>query len=105
MLEMIEDGAGSKELAGRLAQRESEKAILVNRIQEIECRTKAGSITYEMILAYLQKEYEALKTDDTLTVKGLIDRYVEKVIIYDEFEVVFKLLHTTEKLGKYRCHI
>jgi hypothetical protein len=73
MLEMIEDGAGSKELAGRLAQRESEKAILVNRIQEIECRTKAGSITYEMILAYLQKEYEALKTDDTLTVKGLIE--------------------------------
>ena len=95
MLELIEDGAGSKELAGRLAQRESEKAILSNRIQEIERKTKASTITYEIILAYLQKEYEALKTDDTLTGKGLIDRYVEKVIIYgDEFEVIFKLLHT-----------
>ena len=102
MLELIEDGAGSKELAGRLAQRESEKAILSNRIQEIERKTKASTITYEMILAYLQKEYEALKTDDTLTVKGLIDRYVEKVIIYgDEFEVIFKLLHTHGGGGAY----
>ena len=102
MLELIEDGAGSKELAGRLAQRESEKAILSNRIQEIERKTKASTITYEMILAYLQKEYEALKTDDTLTGKGLIDRYVEKVIIYgDEFEVIFKLLHTHGGGGAY----
>lgn len=82
MLELIEDGAGSKELAARLAQRESEKNILLNRKQEIERKTKASTFTYEMILAYLQKEYEALKTDDTLTAKGLIDRYVEKVVIY-----------------------
>jgi hypothetical protein len=48
-----------------------------------------------MIFSYLSKEYEAFKADNTLTLKGPIDRYVEKVIIYgDEFEVVFKLLHT-----------
>ena len=102
MLELIEDGAGSTELASRLAQRESEKTILLNRIQEIERKTKASTFTHEMILAYLQKEYQALKTDDTLTFKGLIDRYVDKVIIYDdEFEVVFKLLHTHGGGGAY----
>ncbi len=95
MLELIEDGAGSKELAARLAQRESEKIILLNRVQEAERKTKASSFTYEMILAYLQKEYDALKTDDTLTVKGLLDRYLIKIVIYgDEFEATFKLLHT-----------
>jgi hypothetical protein len=35
-----------------------------------------------MILAYLQKEYEALKADDTLSAKGLLDRYLTKVVIY-----------------------
>ncbi len=102
MLSLIEDGAGSQELAARLTQRESEKAILVNRIKEIERKTKASSFSIEMILAYLQKEYEALRADDTLTLKGLIDRYVEKVIIYgDEFEATFKLLHTNGGGGAY----
>ena len=105
ILELIEDGSGSKELAGRLNQREQEKTILINRIQEIERKTRASLYTYDMILDFLIKDYEALKADDTLTLKGLIDRYVDKVLIYgDEFEVVFKLLHTHEKLGKYRCH-
>ena len=49
-----------------------------------------------MILAYLEQEYKALKSNDALTAKGLIDRYVEKVIIYEkDFEAIFKILHTT----------
>ncbi len=97
MLELIEDGAASKELAARLDQRESEKIILVNRLQEAEHKTKASSFTYEMILAYLYKEYEALKADDSLTTKRLLDRYLIKVFIYEEeFEATFKLfLYTT----------
>ncbi len=95
VLEMIESGTASKELASRLTQREQEKAILLNRVQEIERRTRASLYTQDIILGFLQKEYETLKADDTLTAKGLIDRYVEKVIIYgDEFEAIFKLLHT-----------
>lgn len=103
MLELIEDGAGSKELVARLAQRESEKIILLNRLHEAERRTKASSFTYEMILAYLFAEFDALKSDDTLTTKGLLDRYLIKVIIYgDEFEATFKLLHTHGGGGPYR---
>lgn len=95
ILDIIEGGTGSAELAARLAQRENEKAVLVNRIQEIERKTKASTITREMILAYLEQEYKGLKSDDTLTAKALIDRYVARVIIYeDDFEVVFKILHT-----------
>ena len=102
MLELIEDGSGSKELAARLSQRESEKVILQNRLQEAERKSKASSFTHEMILAYLQKEYEALKTDDALTAKGLLDRYLIKVVIYgDEFEATFKLLHTHGGGGAY----
>lgn len=103
ILELIEEGAGSKELAGRLAQREQEKAILANRIKEIERKTKASSFTHTMIVGFLQKEYEALADDNMLAAKARIDRYVEKVIIYDnEFEVIFKLLHTHGGGGSYQ---
>jgi len=62
---------------------------------EAERKTKVSSFTYEMILAFLFAEYDALKSDDTLTMKGLLDRYLIKVIIYgDEFEATFKLLYT-----------
>lgn len=95
LLDLVEEGAGTKQLLDRLQQRETEQAVLENRLAEIERKAKSGSITIDMILDLLKKDYETLKGDTMLTAKGLIDRYVHKVIIYPgEFEVIFKFLHT-----------
>lgn len=92
MLNMIEEGTGSVELSKRLTQRESEKAILVSRMQEVERKAKANTIPKEMILAYLQERYRSLKSYDTISAKSLINEFVEKVTLYEnEFEVIFKI--------------
>lgn len=104
LLTMIEEGTGSKTLLDRLAQRETEQVILESRLAEVERKTKAGNISIDMILAYLEQEYKNLHLDDSATAKSLISRYVEKVIIYEkEFDVIFKVLHTDGGGGA--CHI
>ncbi len=41
---------------------------------------RASLYTKNIILGFLQKEYETLKADDTLTAKGLIDRSLIKLL-------------------------
>ena len=96
MLDLIEEGAGTVELTKRLAQRESEKNVLVSRMREVERKVNANSISKEMILAFLQERYRGLKSYDISSAKSLINEFVEKVIVYeDDFEIVFKIsLHT-----------
>jgi site-specific DNA recombinase len=104
ILSMIEEGTGSKVLLDRLNQRESEQVILENRLREVERKTKASSLTEKMILQFLNEEYKNIKLDDSTTAKALINRYVEKVIIYEkEFEVKLNVLHTDGGGGA--CHI
>lgn len=93
----IADGLYNQSMKATMDKLEKEKSDISIRIGETRCKLKATSLDKAMIIAYLEKDVTALENKNPDDLKKIIQTYVEKVVIHEEYVEVFLVLfvHTS----------
>lgn len=108
----IADGLYNPSMKATMDKLEQEKADVLIMISETQSKIKTTSLDKAMVVAYLEKDIEALKNKNPDDIKKIIQTYVEKVVIYEEHVEVFLVLivHTIgggeenrTPVQRYRC--
>lgn len=88
----IADGLYNPSMKATMDKLEQEKADVLIMISETQSKIKTTSLDKAMVVAYLEKDIEALKNKNPDDIKKIIQTYVEKVVIYEEHVEVFLVL-------------
>lgn len=73
---------------------EQEKTEISSIISEIRGKMLCTSLDRDMIIKYLQKDMEALNNKSPEDLKKIIQTYVEKVLVYQDYVDIFLIVHT-----------
>ncbi len=88
----IADGLYNSSMKITMDKLEQEKAEILMIINEYQTKLKSVSLDKSMIVAYLEKDIAALKSKNPDDLKKIIQTYVEKVVVYEEYVEVFLVL-------------
>ncbi len=88
----IADGLYNSSMKATMDKLEQEKADILIIITEYQTKLKSASLDKSMVIAYLEKDIAALKNKNPDDLKKIIQTYVEKVVVYEEYVEVFLVL-------------
>jgi site-specific DNA recombinase len=89
---IVETGKKASSLVEKISLLEQQKATLEERLREWQVRHEEEIITFERIVAYLNRYREILLRGDPMEQKQVIQELVEKVVVYDDdIKITFKV--------------
>jgi site-specific DNA recombinase len=88
----IADGLYNSSMKSIMDKLEQEKAEVTIMISESRSKAKATTLDKAMIVAYLQNDIEVLESKNPDDLKKIIQTYIEKVVIYEDYVEVFLVL-------------
>ncbi len=90
----IADGMYNPTMKSTMDKLEQEKAQVSTMISDIRSKMLCPSIDKNMIIKYLQKDAEALENKNPDDIKKLIQTYVEKVLVHQDYVDITLIVHT-----------
>ena len=90
----IADGMYNLSMKATMDKLEQEKAEVSSMISEIRSKLLCTSIDRDMIIKYLQKDMEALDRKSPEDLKKIVQTYVEKVEVYQDYVDITLIVHT-----------
>lgn len=95
LLYLIEQGKATDSILKQLKQREKEKAVIEGELGELE-KQESLNLNKEEVRAYIEHYYKqfikAKKEKDDEKLKPIVQNFIEKVIIYEEYiEIILKI--------------
>jgi site-specific DNA recombinase len=94
MVNAIADGLYNSSMKATMDKLEQEKTEVSSIISEIRGKMLCTSLDRDMIIKYLQKDMEALNNKSPEDLKKIIQTYVEKVLVYQDYVDIFLIVHT-----------
>jgi site-specific DNA recombinase len=97
----ISEGMFQPAMKKALSDLETQKASLIYAIENIE-KMAGINLSEEMIEKYLEKDKRALFTGDPIQQKLVLNKYVDKVIVFDDrVDVILKIVDLSGGGGPY----